>query len=70
MVALTNLWVGFCEIIYLIRITDAALVRCHQRHMFIVIPIYKAVSLYLLKSYLKYFCLVKRMERSGCGIDA
>jgi hypothetical protein len=41
MEALISLWVDFCEINYLIRVTLAAHVKCHQKLMFIVILIGK-----------------------------
>jgi hypothetical protein len=54
----------------ILRVTAAVLVRCHQKHMFIVILTGKEPSLYLLRSYRKYSYQVKRMEKSGCGTDA
>ncbi|CAN1136142.1 1-phosphatidylinositol-3-phosphate 5-kinase FAB1B [Linum perenne] len=44
------------------------LVRCHQKHMFIVILIDKAALLYRLGDYLNFFYQGKEREKYGCGI--
>lgn len=52
------------------RHTGVMLVKCQQKHMFIVILIDRAPSQYLLESCQKFSCQVKGKGRFGCGIDA